>query len=397
MASGQMIVAPAQPKVFEPGNTQVLFEEARRRRRRRRAGMASGLALCVALGAGLLFGFSATPSSHKALGNVWRSGGPVLPGRTGLYVDVFVLHGAYVMDLDTGRVRSAASISNYLGGYNDIIPRSGHVYLDLPFGWSVVLPNNLQSVRSLSIKGYPAPGLRSGALVFFTGKREEVVDVRGHVLRSVPFATGSESPVAEGSSGLVVMGGPPGRQLDLLDPTSGQVLRTLGYAWDSGNIFAGMAGSDRLVWIGSKTPWYPNFFNPPVAVHITDLRTGTDTEIGNPPGLLPYSLAVSPIADKVAVLWERPNAKSPDLRSDDSFLGIADLTTTQIQPVPDAGGVTDLLAWSPQGGWLFFGTSHPPIALGYANGFSAYKVGTNSAQPLPLPKYAVSPVRITIW
>ncbi len=392
-----MTVAPAQPEVFEADDTRVLFEEARRRRRRRRVGIAIGLALCVALGAGMLFGFSTTSPPHNALGSAWRSGGPVLPGNTGLHVDVFVLHGAYVMDLNTGRVRSAASIPNYLGGYIDVIPRSGHVYLDLPFGVSVVLPDNLQSVRNLSIRGYPAPGLHSGALVFFTGKREAEVDVRGHVLRSVPLASGSESPVAEGSSGLVVMGGPPGRRLDLLEPTSGRVLRTLGYAWDSGNSFAGMAGSDRLVWIGSKTPWYPNFLNPPVAVHVTDLRTGTDTVIGNPPGLLPYSLAVSPNTDKVAVLWERPDVKSPDLRSDDSFLGIADLETTQIQPVPDAAGVTDLLAWSPHGGWLLFGTSHPPISLGYANGFSAYKVGTNNAQPLSLPKYAVSPLWITVW
>ena len=98
-----------------------------------------------------------------------------------------------------------------------------------------------------------------------------------------------------------------------MEPTTGQVLRTLGYAWDSGSSFAGMAGGDRLVWIGTGAPWYPNFVNPPVAVHITDLRTGSDTVIGNPPGLLPYSLAVSPNAEKVAVLWEPPDTRSPSL------------------------------------------------------------------------------------
>jgi hypothetical protein len=397
MARGQMTVAPAQPKGLVAGDIHVLFEEARRRRRRRQVWTGIVLTASLAVGAGFVFGSTTTPIPHNAVVNAWRSGGPVLPGHTGLYVDAFVLHGAYVMDLDTGKVRSAVAIPNYLGGYNNVIPRSGHVYLDLPFGVSVVLPNDLQSVRSLSIRGYPAPGLRPGDLVFFTGKREAEVDVRGQVLRSVPLSSGSESPVAEGSSGLVVMGGPPGRRLDLVEPTTGQVLRTLGYAWDAGNAFAGMAGGDRLVWIGSRTPWYPNFLNPPVAVHVTDLRTGSDIVIGNPPGLLPYSLAVSPKADKVAVLWERPDAKSPDLRSDDSSLGIADLTTTQIQPVPDAAGATDLLAWSPHGGWLFFGTSHQPIALGYANGFSAYKVGTDKAQPFPLPKYAISPAWITVW
>jgi hypothetical protein len=158
-----------------------------------------------------------------------------------------------------------------------------------------------------------------------------------------------------------------------------------------------MAGGDRLVWIGSITPWYPNFLNPPVAVHVTDLRTGSDTVIGNPPGLLPYSLRVSPNGDKVAVLWELPDAKSESLRGAAAFLGIVDIATRQVEPVPDAAGVTDLLAWAPRGDWLFFGTSHPPIAPGYANGFSAYKAGTSTAQPLLLPKYAVSPAWITVW
>src|SRR5579864_726161 len=284
-----MTVALGPPKAFEAGEAQALFEEARRRRRRRQIWTGIVLFASLALGAEFVFGLTTTPIPHKAVGNTWRSGGPVLPGHTGLHVDVFVQHGAYVMDLDTGRVRSAVAIPNYLGGYNNIIPRSGHVYLDLPFGVSVVLPNNLQGLRSLSIRGYPAPGLQAGALVFFTGDREVKVDVRGHVLQSENFASGSTSPVVEGRSGLVVMGGPPMRQLELLG-ANGTVLRSLGYAWDTSGLFAGMAGSDRLVWIGTINPWFPNFFSPSIAVHVTDLATGADAVIPNPPGLLPHSL-----------------------------------------------------------------------------------------------------------
>ena len=203
-----MTVASAPPLAFEAADEQALFEEARHRRRRRQVWMGSGLAVSLTLGVGFFLGFRTTPPQHVAVRTAVRSDGPVLPGHTGLHVDVFVSHGAFAMDLDTGRVRSAVTIPNYVGGYNEVIPRSGHVYLDLPFGRSVVLPDNLQSVRHLSTSGYPAPALQSGALVFLNGNREATVDVQGKLTQSVPLASGTESPVAEGSSGLVVMGGP---------------------------------------------------------------------------------------------------------------------------------------------------------------------------------------------
>ncbi len=70
------------------------------------------------------------------------------------------------MNLDTGQVRSAVAIPyGYLTGFNNFIPRAGGVFLELSFGRNFVMPNDLQSVRSLSIKGYSAPALRSDAVI----------------------------------------------------------------------------------------------------------------------------------------------------------------------------------------------------------------------------------------
>ena len=105
------------------------------------------------------------------------------------------------------------------------------------FGRNFVMPNDLQSVRSLSIKGYSAPALRSDAgnssittppcpppahACTSRGNTQEVdVSIRGKVLRSLALDPSASAPVAEGSSGLVVDEGPPDRRLELLDQTHG--------------------------------------------------------------------------------------------------------------------------------------------------------------------------------
>ena len=282
---------PNEP--LEVGDTHALFEEARHRRRRRQVWIGSVLVLSLALGAGFLFGSAPAPRVRTTVGSVVRSGGPLLPGKTGLHVDVFAWTGTYVMNLDTGQVRSA-DIPSYI----NLTPRAGSVFLQRGDG-SIVLPDNLQSLRRLPIEGFSAPGLRPDTFVVLSsrGNKELEVDARGKVLRSVTFTPCDCSPVAEGTSGLVVMEGPPLRRLDVLD-AKGVVRQSLGYAWEKGSSFAAMAGNDRLVWIGSNAPWYPNFLNPPVpvAVHITDLRTGTDTVIAKSPG--PVALQRGRLSDR---------------------------------------------------------------------------------------------------
>lgn len=415
-------------EIIEPRGKQVpqlppadgLPKEALRRRRRL---WIVGLAvIALVVGVEVVLGV-VNPGGRTTPGSLERNGGPVLPGRTGLHVDAFVGRNAYVMNLDTGQVRSAVAIPyGYLTGFNNFIPRAGGVFLELSFGRNFVMPNDLQSVRSLSIKGYSAPALRSDAVILITtppcpppahactsrGNTQEVdVSIRGKVLRSLALDPSASAPVAEGSSGLVVDEGPPDRRLELLDQTHGSVLRSLGYPFDSGFTFAAMAGNDRFVWIGSsiRIPWS----DPPavnlhaINLHVTNLHSGADVVIPNPSNLLPESLAVDPKGDKVAVLWRYPEANNLGVRYRKAFLGIVDLTTRRIQPVPGASHAADPLVWAPRGKWLFFGTTLPPGSgsCNYAVGLSAYRLGARTEDPLSVPKYVVPGdtcgLQMTVW
>jgi hypothetical protein len=418
VSTDRVIVEDIRPSevTFDPWRPDInesSGEDTRRRRRRRWTIAAAAVALII--GAEVFLGVT-TPVKRTTAGSIVRSGGPVLPGQTGLHIDAFVGNSAYVMNLDTGQVRSAVAIPyGYLGGFNNFIPRAGGVFLELSFGRNFVMPDDLQSVRSVSM-GYSAPALRPDAVILVNtscppharactarGNTQEVeVTVRGQVLRSLP--SDAVLPIAEGTSGLVVDAGRPDRRLELLDQAHGSVVRSLGYAWEPNSSFAAIAGSDRLVWMGSSTPRDPRVINPPsVAFHITDLHTGADVVVPNPPGLLPWSLAVDPRGDQAAVLWRRQEASSPSLGSQNAFLGIVDLATRQVQPVPGASRAADPLVWAPRGKWLFFGTARPssPGVCGYANELSAYKVGARTADPLSVPHYVIPRdacgLQMTVW
>jgi hypothetical protein len=418
VSTDRVIVANLTPSVvpFDPSPPRIKESSGEdTRRRRRRWWSIAVAAVALIIGAEVFVGVT-TPAKRATPGSIVRSGGPVLPGRTGLHIDAFVGNNAYVMNLETGQVRSAVAIPyGLLVGFNNFIPRAGGVFLSLSFGRNFVMPDDLQSVRSVST-GHSAPALRPDAVILINtscppharsctslGNTQEVeVSIRGKVLRSLPFD--AVLPIAEGTSGLVVDAGPPDRRLELLDQAHGSVLRSLGYAWETSFSFTAIAGSDRLVWIGSSTPSDPRVINPPsVALHITDLHTGADVVIPNPSNLLPESLAVDPKGDKVAVLWRYPEANNLGVKYRKAFLGIVDLSSRRIQPVPGASHAADPLVWAPRGKWLFFGTTHPPGSgsCNYAVGLSAYRLGTRTANPLSVPHYVIPSdacgLQMTVW
>ena len=55
---------------------------------------------------------------------------------------------------------------------------------------------------------------------------------------------------------------------------------------------------------------------------------------------------MDPKGDKVAVLWRYPEANNLGVRYRKAFLGIVDLTTRRIQPVPGASHAADPLVWA---------------------------------------------------
>lgn len=352
-------------------DAQAIIEEARRLQRRRQRRMAVLIvAVVVVLGAVALFSSTSvvktTAPTHAGRGT--PTGAPLVGSPTPLTLDLFWSVPTEMnvsVNLTTGAVRTLSSL-----GLFSAVAREGYL-LGITTTYGVgTFSYDLRHTFSTWTGRYganPVPA-NDPRDVWVSSQAGTATEVNRSGQPVAPTVAIPPLTVVEGQSGpnLVLMGSPPQQQLELWSPTQQRILAMLGSQEYSAAVPAVSANS--IVWSNRNV----------VTIDQADGVRGP--VLLGPSGDDATFLAVSPDGSKVAVVFE-PSPGTPGAGKGGSVV-VEDIASGLSTTVSGSNGALNLLAWSPDGGLVFFPRLNP---AGTSVTMATYRIGSRQVTPLPIP------------